>query len=69
MRPVDKAPRLMRPLAHRALEDPRGLQRDMLETLPKVLFALKETGVSVLYALASIPAVLIAAIWVGSHPH
>ena len=147
---VDKAPRLIRPLAHRALEDPRGLQRDMLATLPKVLFALlpvfagilalflspaalrgaplspcictpscsspcvgplarfvrwqpleivvgvavllwipvyahlafhrvygsahvatalKETGIGVLYALASIPAILIAAIWVGSHPH
>ena len=148
---VDKAPRLMRPLAHRALEDPRGLQRDMLETLPKVLFALlpvfagilalfyhrrrfvehlyfalhlhafmfiaicigplarfvkwsplqiaagvavlvwipvyahlafrrvygsthlvtalKETGVSALYGLASLPAVVVAALWVASHPH
>jgi Protein of unknown function (DUF3667) len=148
---VDKAPRLMRPLAHRSLEDPRGLQRDMFETLPKILFALlpvfagilalfyhrrrfvehlyfalhlhafmfiaicvgplarfvpwpplqiaagvavlvwipvyahlafrrvygsthlvtalKETGVSVLYGLASIPAIAAAAIWVGFHPH
>jgi len=147
----DKMPRLLRQFAHRTIEDPSGLRRDMLQALPKVLFALlpvfaavlalfyrrrrfvehlyfalhlhafifiamairpllrfvpfpplefvagiavlvwipvyahvafhrvygsthgitalKETGVSVLYGLASMPVLLATALWVASHPH
>ena len=31
--------------------------------------ALKETGVGLLYAVASVPALLVAALWAASHPH
>jgi uncharacterized protein DUF3667 len=34
-----------------------------------VITALKEIGVVVLYGIASVPAIVIAAIWVASHPH
>ena len=144
-------PRFLRPLVHRAVEDPVGLQRDVFAAWPKALFALlpifalcvalfyhrrhfvehmyfalhihafaflamainstvalahiawisipfglavligipvyvhiafkrvygethiltmvKETGVGLLYTMASIPAIFIAALWAASHPH
>jgi len=35
----------------------------------QVVTMLKETGVAVLYGLASIPAIFATALWVASHPH
>jgi hypothetical protein len=37
---AENGPRLMRPLVRRSLQDPAGLQRDLLEAWPKVLFVL-----------------------------
>jgi Protein of unknown function (DUF3667) len=37
---AENGPRLMRPLVLRSLEDPAGLQRDLFEAFPKVLFVL-----------------------------
>jgi hypothetical protein len=148
---ADNGPRLLRPLVRRTLEDPAGLQRDLLEAWPKVLFVLlpvfaallalfyhrrsfaahvyfalhlhafafvamalstiakfvrstpvtvaagiavfiwistylhvalrrvyggsqvmtmvKETGVGLLYGVATVPLFLVAAIWIAWHPH
>lgn len=37
---IDRAPAIMRPVLRRGLTDPKGLQRGLLESMPRVLFAL-----------------------------
>ena len=37
---VDKAPAIMRPFFQKALLDPKGLRRSLIEAMPKMLFAL-----------------------------
>ncbi len=37
---IATAPRVLRPILRRAAEDPNGFRRDMLENMPRVLFAL-----------------------------
>ena len=34
-----------------------------------LLTIVKETGIAVLYGIATVPAIFIAALWVASHPH
>jgi hypothetical protein len=40
LKQLQSAPRIIRPILTRAIQDPKGFQRSMLETLPRVLFAL-----------------------------
>ncbi len=40
LKDVERAPALMRPFLRRAIADPTGFKRGMLETMPRMLFAL-----------------------------
>lgn len=40
LKQVQKAPRILRPILNRAVADPKGFQRSLIETMPRVLFAL-----------------------------
>jgi hypothetical protein len=37
---ISRAPAVLRPLLRRAIEDPRGLKRRLIETMPRMLFVL-----------------------------
>jgi hypothetical protein len=40
LKEIERAPALMRPFLRRAVGDPKGFKRGMVETMPKMLFAL-----------------------------
>lgn len=40
LKDVERAPAVLRPLMRRAIEDPTGLKRGILETMPRMLFVL-----------------------------
>src|SRR5947207_2716908 len=40
LKDIEKAPSLMRPFFRRAVEDPAGFKRGILEAMPRMLFAL-----------------------------
>ena len=40
LKDVERAPAIMRPLMRRAIDDPAGLKRGILETMPRMLFVL-----------------------------
>jgi hypothetical protein len=40
LKDIASAPKVLRPLLRRGVEDPRGLRRGLLETMPKTLFVL-----------------------------